>query len=66
MPIRGRLYWQVSHDKNFQFSELFGSQRRDLGSVINFKLFLSLEYIIVPMLYKKIASSSLSCTYIIN
>jgi len=55
MAIRGSPSYQMSHDKNFQFSGLFGLQIGDVGSVINFKLFLPLEYISVPILYKEIS-----------
>lgn len=54
MSIQGRLYCQMSHDNNFQFSKLFGLQIRAFGPAVDFKLFLSLECIIVIMPYKKI------------
>lgn len=54
MSIQGRLYCQMSHDNNFQFSELFGLHIRAFGPAVDFKLFLSLECIIVIMPYRKI------------
>ena len=54
-PTQGGLHRPLRHDKTFQGAGLFGLQMRDVGSVIDFQLFLSLANIIVPVLYKKIS-----------